>query len=155
MTRDELLQLTANILAKAKRLIPDRVPTVSDETTEVWSEVVASVNVPPGVWSEAVTIWATELVTDRMMTPKELKEAAKIALVRWESDPQKRRALVEHRERARDERDRQIQAGTFFELRGIRPKENPQPRQNRAVRPLRDAELLKSINRKGRHDRSA
>jgi len=53
-----------------------------------------------------------------MVTPRELKHAAKMVLSRWESDPVKRQQLNERRERLRDERDRQLAAGTFGEVRG-------------------------------------
>ena len=75
---------------------------------------------PRDVWLDAVRLWAVELAGEKMVTPRELKQAAKTVLSRWESDPVKRQQLNERRERLRDERDRQIKAGTFGALRGYK-----------------------------------
>ena len=72
------------------------------------------------VWPEAVMFYAENLATDRMATPKDLKTAAKHVIRRWETNPQRRAVLKRARERARDERDRQIDNGTFAENRGLR-----------------------------------
>ena len=91
------VELAANILAKGKRLAPDRFPQPGPETAEVWAEALAEVDFPAALWSEAVTLWATKLVGDRMVTPRDLIGAAYSVRDRWEGDPEKARVLDELR----------------------------------------------------------
>ena len=113
-------QLTANIFALGKSLCPDRFPKPATEALTAWARVIAGWNFPLEVWPEAVMFYAENLATDRMATPKDLKTAAKHVIRRWETNPQRRAVLKRARERARDERDRQIDNGTFAENRGLR-----------------------------------
>lgn len=122
VNRDEMRELAASVLDYAKRLCPDRVPQPSMETIDAWADVLASVPVPPMIWPEAVRVWALELAGDRMVTPREMKRAALLVRDRWESDPLRGQQLRQHRERLREERDAQLAAGTFGELRGYRPR---------------------------------
>lgn len=123
VNRDEMRELAASILDYAKRLCPDRVPQPSMETIDAWADVLGSVPVPSMIWPEAVRVWALELAGDRMVTPREMKRAALLVRDRWESDPVRGEQLRQHRERLREERDAQLAAGTFGELRGYRPRE--------------------------------
>ena len=91
------IELAANILAKGKRLAPDRFPQPGPETAEVWAEALAEVDFPAALWSEAVTLWATKLVGERMVTPRDLIGAAFVVRDRWEGDPEKARVLDELR----------------------------------------------------------
>lgn len=91
------IELAANILAKGKRLAPDRFPQPGPETAGVWSEALAEVDFPAALWSEAVTLWATKLVGDRMVTPRDLIGAAYSVRDRWESVPEKAEVLRELR----------------------------------------------------------
>ncbi len=91
------IELAAHILAKGKRLAPDRFPQPGPETAEVWSEALAEVDFPPELWSEAVVLWATKLVGERMVTPRDLIGAAYAVRDRWEGDPERARVLDELR----------------------------------------------------------
>ena len=118
MNEQEKLVLAAAVIELGKKLTPDRFPAPNEEVIKEWAIVLGSINVPRDVWLDAVRLWATELAGEKMVTPRELKHAAKMVLSRWESDPVKRQQLNERRERLRDERDRQLAAGTFGEVRG-------------------------------------
>lgn len=91
------IELAAHILAKGKRLAPDRFPQPGPETAEVWSEALSEVDFPPELWSEAVVLWATKLVGERMVTPRDLIGAAYSVRDRWEGDPERARVLDELR----------------------------------------------------------
>ena len=49
------------------------------------------------IWADAVTLWATTLVTDRMATPKDLIHAAYLTRDKWEQHPDRRALLEAHR----------------------------------------------------------
>ena len=87
----------AEILATGKRLAPDRFPQPSPETAEVWAVALSEVDFPRALWGEAVILWATKLVGDRMVTPRDLIGAAFVVRDRWEGDPEKARVLDELR----------------------------------------------------------
>lgn len=118
MNDHEKLVLAGAVIELGKNLAPDRFPNPNEDVIKEWAIVLGSINVPRDVWLDAVRLWSVELAGDKMVTPRELKQAAKTVLSRWESDPVKRQLLNERRERLRDERDRQIKAGTFGALRG-------------------------------------
>lgn len=129
MTPDEKRELAANVLARGKLLAPDRFPQPSADVIEAWGRVLGSINLPALVWAEAVDLWALELVGTRMATPRELKDAARAVLVRWESDPVRAPQLRAHRERLTIERDKQIADGSFGHLRGYQPRKITQQAQ--------------------------
>ena len=106
------VELAANILAKGKRLAPDRFPQPGPETAEVWAEALAEVDFPAALWSEAVTLWATKLVGDRMVTPRDLIGAAYTVRDRWEGDPEKAAVLDELRV---------ARANSFYARNGLEP----------------------------------
>lgn len=87
------LELAANILAKGKRLAPDRFPQPSHETAQAWSEALGKLDFPPALWSDAVTKWASELAGDRMVTPKDILHAAMLTRNDWEKDAEKNAIL--------------------------------------------------------------
>lgn len=87
------LELAANILAKGKKLAPDRFPQADREVAQAWAEALGAVDFPPRLWSEAVTLWATHLAGDRMVTPRDLLSAAYSVRDRWESDPERAQIL--------------------------------------------------------------
>ena len=91
------VELAAHILAKGKRLAPDRFPQPGAETAEVWAEALSELDFPPALWSEAVVLWSTKLVGDRMVTPRDLIGAAYTVRDRWESVPESAAVLDELR----------------------------------------------------------
>ncbi|MER0117849.1 hypothetical protein ABRP62_01640 [Corynebacterium sp. KPL2636] len=121
-TREDAQELAAYVLQYGKRLAPDRFPQPSMEAVNAWAGVLAGMPFPREVWPEAVKLWATELVGERMVTPREIKRAAKMVVDRWEHVPERKAMLDEHREARRVERDRQLAAGTFGRERGYRPR---------------------------------
>lgn len=120
MNEQEQLVLAAAVIELGKKLTPDRFPAPNEEVIKEWAIVLGSINVPRDVWLDAVRLWATELAGEKMVTPRELKQAAKVVLARWESDPVMKQQLDARRERLRAERDRQLAAGTFGATRGYK-----------------------------------
>lgn len=82
-------ETTANILAFAKAISPDRVPTPSEQTTRAWTATLSQVRLPQEIWYEAVQHWALNLAGPRMITPRELKESAEAVWSQWQTDPEK------------------------------------------------------------------
>lgn len=134
MTPEQKIELAGNVLSYGKAVAPDRFPQPSKETLVVWADVLGSMNFPPGVWPEAVRLWASELAGERMCTPRDLKRAAKAVIARWESDPERKAVLAQHREARRVQRDRELSAGTFGEVRGYaRPVLEARPQVSESV----------------------
>lgn len=106
------VELAAHILAKGKRLAPDRFPQPGPETAEVWAEALSELDFPPALWSEAVVLWSTKLVGDRMVTPRDLIGAAYTIRDRWEGDPDKAAVLDELRV---------ARANRFYARNGLEP----------------------------------
>ena len=96
-------QTVVAILAKGKALAPDRFPAIpandeaAEATLESWREALSIVALPAEVWSAAVTMWATSMVEDRMVTPRDLIRAAYAVRDRWEQHPERRALLEAHR----------------------------------------------------------
>ncbi|AIL96392.1 hypothetical protein [Corynebacterium ureicelerivorans] len=118
MTPEEKIELAGNVITYGKALAPDRFPRPTEQVVAVWADVLGSISVPKGVWPEAVRVWAVEIAGERMCTPRELKQAARAVLARWESEPVKRELLAAHREARRVQRDRELSEGRFGEVRG-------------------------------------
>lgn len=117
MTPDERNYLAAIVLQRGKTLAPDRFPGISAEVTEAWGRVLGSLNVPVEMWPEAVDLWATESVGDRMATPRDLLQAVRDVRDRWERDPSRRELLAAHRRALRDARDAALERGELKQVR--------------------------------------
>lgn len=144
-TREDAQELAAYVLQYGKRLAPDRFPSPSMEVVNAWASVLGNMAFPREVWPEAVKLWATELVGERMVTPREMKRAAKMVVDRWEHVPERKAMLDEHREARRVERDRQLAAGTFGRERGYRPRAVESPSSQPSVEDIRGiAERLRA-----------
>lgn len=89
-------KLAMEILRLGKDLAPDRFPIPSPDVKDAWA-MALNRELPPRVWRDAVLVWATELVGDRMCTPKDILHAAQIAVQRWESTPEGKAELEEFR----------------------------------------------------------
>lgn len=114
-------KLAATVLAFGKSLTPDRFPRPTPEALTAWGMVLGEMRVPADVWPEAIAWWSMNSASDRMATPRELKEAAQ-HIVRdvWETHPEKRWILEEHRSsrlRAREARG-ELPPGTAPEAAG-------------------------------------
>ena len=120
VNRAEKLELAGAVLKFGKSVAPDRFPRVSEDVVVVWPE--------------AVRLWATELAGERMCTPRDLKQAAKAVIARWESDPERKAVLAQHREARRVQRDRELSEGRFGEVRGYaRPVLEARPQVSESV----------------------
>ena len=134
MTPEQKIELAGNVLSYGKAVAPDRFPQPSKETLVVWADVLGSMSFPPGVWPEAVRLWASELAGERMCTPRDLKQAAKAVIARWESVPERKVVLAQHREARRVQRDRELSEGRFGEVRGYaRPVLEARPQVSESV----------------------
>lgn len=85
------------VLTRGKQLAPDRFPTLNAETAQAWAEALRRYTLPEHLWLEAVTIFCTEKVTGRMVTPLDIIEAARAAKTRWEQSPEGRAAIAKAR----------------------------------------------------------
>ena len=121
------IEVAKRILTVGKRLAPDRFPQPALEIAETWELALATVNLPPQVWEDAVLLWCTHLVGDRMCTPKDLIAAAYTVRDRWESDPQRRQILEAHRVECQNRN----YARAGLEPIGVAdlPNHSPSPRQ--------------------------
>jgi len=96
-------ETAARILRHGKALAPDRFPALPRDAGEAravldaWVDSLGTVNLPDEVWRDAVTLWATTLVGERMATPRDLIQAAYTVRDRWENDPARREVLETHR----------------------------------------------------------
>jgi len=93
------LTLAANILDRAKRLVPQKVPQPNPETTRVWADWLSKhvqLVVPPAMWVDAVDHWAGHH-DGEMLSPQSLMTSLNRVRDQWESSPQKRRMLEELR----------------------------------------------------------
>lgn len=68
--------IATTILATGRALAPDRFPEPTPDTINAWATTVALKDWPAHVWEQAVITWSTELATGRMVTPRDLIEAA-------------------------------------------------------------------------------
>lgn len=91
-------QVAASVLAYGKALVPDRFPRPDAMTLQAWASALGDLRVPSQVWPEAIEWWSLNTVGDRMVTPRELKDAARHVIRGvWEADPEKRAILENHR----------------------------------------------------------
>lgn len=126
MTPQEKINKTSEILTLGKSLAPDRFPQPSKGAGAAWAKALDRLfdNMHPDIWDEAVTLWAMELVGDRMVTPRDIKDAAYAVRDRWERDPLKAKILEDDRRKRQEQRDREIADGTFWAKRGfLRPSQ--------------------------------
>lgn len=94
--QQQKIQLAVNILKLGKQLAPDRFPKPNLDIAEQWAFILDEIHVPWEVWPEAVRWWSLNTVGDRMVTPRELKDAAYMVRDRWTTDPEKKRILDRH-----------------------------------------------------------
>lgn len=123
MSDAEKTRLAAMVLQRGKVLVPDRFPQPSRETAEAWGRVLGSRNLPVEVWPDAVDLWAAENVGDRMVTPRDLLQAARSVLDRWKSDPVRREFLEARALALRDARDAALDRGELRQVRSFPPLE--------------------------------
>ena len=129
MNQDQAEDLALAILEKGRYLAKDRFPVPDTKTVQAWSEVVARYELSPRLWSEAVTIFCTEKITQRMVTPLDILEAARVAKTRWEQSPEGRAQLA----KARGEQPTtQAAIEAYYDKRSGQRGETPREYQQRA-----------------------
>jgi len=149
----QALELAAQVLHMGKSIVPDRFPRANQETTEEWALILARMtSIPVAVWPEAVRLWAAEHVGDRMITPRELKSAAKDVLKRWEVDPVRGPQLQAHWARQEALRDQQLKDGTFAALRGIQTRSIAPPAKPERLKDYKEMALQKIREAKSSND---
>lgn len=128
MNQDQAEDLALAILEKGRYLAKDRFPVPDAKTVQAWSEVVGRYDLAPRLWSEAVTIFCTEKVTGRMVTPLDILEAARVAKSRWEQSPEGRAQLA----RARGEQPTtQAEIEAYYSKSAGQREETPREYQQR------------------------
>ena len=129
MNKDQAEELALDILEKGRYLAKDRFPVPDTKTVQAWSEVVGRYNLPDWLWLEAVTIFCTEKITGRMVTPLDIIEAARTAKTRWEQSPEGRAAIA----KARGEQPTtQAEIEAYYDKRSGQRGETPREYQQRA-----------------------
>ena len=78
-------------------MAPDRFPTLETETVQGWADALRRYTLSEQLWLDAATIFCTEKVGDRMVTPLDILEAARVAKTRWEQSPEGRAAIAKAR----------------------------------------------------------
>lgn len=119
MTPDDQKILGALVLQRGKMLAPDRFPKPDLAVAEAWGRILGSLNVPVEMWPEAVDLWATESVGERMATPRDLLQAVRDVRDRWERDPERRQLLEQRRLARRDARDAALERGELKQVRAM------------------------------------
>ena len=97
MNQDQAENIALDILEKGRYLAKDRFPKPDTKTVQAWGEVVFRYGLPGWLWLEAVTVFCTEMVSSRMVTPLDIVEAARVAKSRWERSSEGRAALAKTR----------------------------------------------------------
>lgn len=144
------IDLAAAILQRGKQLAPDRFPKPDRSTAEAWARALDR-NYPPALWEDAVYLWSTALVGERMCTPRELIEAAKHVVKRWEVDPSKRDVLEAYRHQALTANYKRI-LGPGFEPHRVPPPPTETQRALDAPRGPVNVEDLKKRLRTNRQN---
>lgn len=85
------------ILTRGKQLAPDRFPTLNAETAQAWADALRRYELSEQLWLDAVTVFCTEKVGDRMVTPLDIIEAARAVKTRWEQSPEGRASIAKAR----------------------------------------------------------
>lgn len=101
LDQNEKLTLAVNILKRGKDLASDRFPKPNPTVAQAWAGALSRVfdSFPfPEMWDEAVDYWAVEMVTERMATPRDIKEAAYVVRDQWERNSDRKALLQEHRD---------------------------------------------------------
>ena len=93
------IELAAQILDWLKKAAPDRIARADHGTAEVWAACLGIRSYPEDLWHQACIVAATELVGDRMITPKDMLHAAHLVKQRWEVSPQHKHRLEGYRQR--------------------------------------------------------
>lgn len=129
MNQDQAEELALDILEKGRYLAKDRFPVPDTKTVQAWSEVVGRYNLPDWLWLEAVTIFCTEKITQRMVTPLDILEAARAAKTRWEQSPEGRAAIAKARG---GQPTTQAEIEAYYDKRAGQSGETPREYQQRA-----------------------
>lgn len=114
------INLTGKILTLGKALAPDRFPQPSREVGAAWAKTLDRLmdTMPPEIWEEAVTVWAMEMVREKMITPRDLKEAVYVVRDRWEGHPVKKQRLEVIRRQNEEAREIAWRENRFLEMKG-------------------------------------
>lgn len=117
---EEKINLTGKILTLGKALAPDRFPQPSREVGAAWAKALDRLmdTMPPEMWEEAVTVWAMEMVGEKMITPRNLKEAIYVVRDRWEGHPVKKKRLEQVRRQNEEARELAWRENRLLELKG-------------------------------------
>lgn len=137
LTPQKKRALAVAILRKGKALTPDRFPQPSGETAQAWADALGRTfdSLPfPDLWEQAVVYWSSDMVSERMATPRDLRRAALIIRDQWEGHPVQRKVLAQARERRELERDQALRDGTFLALKGYESPRDGQARLGVAPR---------------------
>ncbi|WP_296107339.1 hypothetical protein [uncultured Corynebacterium sp.] len=116
------------ILTRGKQLAPDRFPTLNAETAQAWADALRRYELSEQLWLEAVTVFCTEKITQRMVTPLDIIEAARAAKTRWEQSPEGRAAIAKARGEQPTTRS-EIEA--YYDKRAGQSGETPREYQQR------------------------
>ncbi|WP_044027241.1 hypothetical protein [Corynebacterium glutamicum] len=147
---DQMLGMT-EFFNIGKSLAGDRLPAITKENVEAWARVLPEICVlSKSSMQKVLTRWSREGTTQRMATPKDIRDALVAEKKAWQQSPQGRAWHREHQRRMEDLRDQQLRDGTFRELRyaGRQALEAP-PKSNEKINSLIQQAYKKIENGKG------
>ena len=128
MNQDQAEELTLDILEKGRYLAKDRFPVPDAKTVQAWAEVVGRYHLPGWLWLEAVTIFCTEKINQRMVTQLDILEAARVAKSRWERSSEGRAAIAKARG---DQPTTRAEIEAYYDKRAVQSGETPREYQQR------------------------
>lgn len=101
-----------------KSLAGDRLPAKEKENVEAWARALPEVCAlsKESMW-KVLDRWSNTGTTQRMATPKDVRDALVAEKRIWENSPAGRAWKREHYRKMEDLRDRQLRDGTFQQLR--------------------------------------
>lgn len=116
-------QVATRVLMACKKIQPSFYsPAANPDLPATWGYVMACKPYPELVYLEAVAAYYANTTGDERPGVGDIVHYAGVVRDRWEGDPDRRQLLRQHRQQRQDERDRQIEAGTF---RGSRRSVTP------------------------------
>lgn len=140
----EQLKFMTEFFQQGKALVGDRFPVISQENVEAWCRALPELSsISQHNVMAALARWSNSGVTNRMVSPKDIRDALKEERKAWENTPQGRAQLRAYRRRMEDLRDRQLKDGTFAQLRGFQPREIEAKPNVEAIADLRKLALEK------------
>lgn len=119
----------AKVLTYTKTMQP-QFSTVTQEMVNGWAQIMAKTPVPVDAYVQAAQEFQVENIDGTWLSVGWLVQRAKKITDEWRHDPERSEAMRAYDQARQDERDRQIEAGTFGEARGYKPRAIEEPERD-------------------------